>query len=354
MAPLDTGTLSTHLRVVDPSGRTVGPAPEDYDTLGAYLRAVREHRGVSLADLAASTRIRRAHLQAIEERNRSALPSRPFAIGYVRSYAKALGVDGEGAVQRFKSDWPETDEPLRNPVGVQGEARKRNPAVTVAVVVLLAGVAVWNVVQRTLVNDEPAAPPLAASLAATPTPPATGVMHVAAPTEAPVESTTPPPYLTPGLFPAATAAGAPPAATAAAPPSAALGLAPPAPVFATRLPISGADKGGLLLQGRRSVALIVRDTGRNIVFARVLQPGEAFRAPLGRSLTAEVADPASVAVYQNGRLHGLLTELSTPLDGLAPAATAPALPAAVPIAAPAAATAPPPTPVAAGAQPANR
>ena len=48
----------------------------------------------------------------------------------------------------------------------------------------------------------------------------TTVGQVGAPTPAPVESTTPPPYLTPGLFPAATtpgASGAP--ATAVAPPS---------------------------------------------------------------------------------------------------------------------------------------
>lgn len=340
MAPLDTGTLSTHLRVVDPSGRSVGPAPEDYDTLGAYLRAVREQRGMTLADLAASTRIRRVYLQAIEERNRSALPSRPFAIGYVRSYAKALGIDGDGAVQRFKTDWPETDEPLRNPVGVQGEARARSPAITVAVGVLLAGVAVWNIVQRTLVNDEPAAPVLAA-LSDTPAPAATpgGGMRVAAPTAAPVESTTPPPYVTPGLFPAAGAPGASAPATPAAPASAALGLPAPAPVFATRLPVAGAPAGGVLLQARRSVALIVRDGGRNIVFARVLQPDEAFRPPLGRSLTVEVADPASVAVYQNGRLHGLLAGLSTPLDSLTPAAAAPA-PPAVALVAPAAPTSP--------------
>ena len=40
MAPLDTGTLSTQLRVVDSAGRAAGPSPEDYDTLGAYLRGL--------------------------------------------------------------------------------------------------------------------------------------------------------------------------------------------------------------------------------------------------------------------------------------------------------------------------
>ncbi len=332
MAPLDTGTLSTHLRVVGPVDRADGPSPQDYDTLGAYLRAVREDKGLSLAEVAAVTRIRRAHLQALEDRNRSALPSRPFALGYVRNYAKALGLDGEGAVERFKLDWPETDEPLRNPVGVQGEERRRNPALTVAAVVLLAGVAAWNIAQRALNSDEPAAPPLASTLADTPAP--SGAVRVGAPIAAPVESTMPAPYLTPGLFPAATPAGATTPGAAAAPPSPALDLPAPTPVFATRAPVAGAATGGVLLQARRSAALIVRDGGRNIVFARVLQPGEAFRAPLGRSLSAEVADPASVAVYQNGRLHGVLTQLSTPLDSLTPA------PAPAPIAAAAAAAVP--------------
>ena len=336
MAPLDTGTLSPHLRVVDAAGRASGPAPEDYDTLGAYLRAVRESRGLSVAELAAVTRIRRAHLQALEERNRSALPSRPFAIGYVRAYAKALGVDGESAVQRFKTDWPETDEGLRNPVGVGGQERGRNPALTVAAVVLLAGVAVWNIAQRALNSDEPSAPPLAAALSDTAPPAPDGVMRVGAPTPAPVESTTPAPYLTPGLFPTAAATpGTTPAGKPGLAPSPAAELPAPAPVLAVRAPVVGAPSGSVVLQARRSAALIVRDPARNIVFARVLQPGEAFRASLGRGYSAEVADPASVAVYQNGRLHGVLTQLSTPLDSLTPAA-APTPAAPVP-AAPAAA-----------------
>ncbi len=332
MAPLDLGTPTHQLRLVDTAGRTVGPAPESYDTLGAYLRAVREHRGLTLNELAAATRIRRLYLSAIEDRDRSALPSRPFAIGYVRAYARALGLDGESAVQRFKVDWPETDEPLRNPVGVQGEVRARNPALTVGLGVLLAAVAAWNIAQRVMSGDGPAPPTLASALGEAP-PTSAGVLRIAPPAPAPVESTTPAPYVTPGLFPAETVEGQAAPATPAVP-SQAVGLPAPAAVFSTKAPIQGAASGPVILQARRSVALIVRTPDRAIVFARQLQPAEAFRPPLGRALTAEVSDPASVAVYAHGQFKGLLTSLQTPLDALTPAAVsapvraAPAAPAA--------------------------
>ncbi|MFV4677418.1 helix-turn-helix domain-containing protein, partial [Mycobacterium tuberculosis] len=91
-----------NLRLVDPLGERFGPSPDDYSTIGDFLRALREHKGLTLAELAATTRIRRAYLQGIEEGDRSSQPSRPFAIGYVRSYAQALGIDGDAAAARFK------------------------------------------------------------------------------------------------------------------------------------------------------------------------------------------------------------------------------------------------------------
>jgi cytoskeletal protein RodZ len=78
--------------------------------IGVALKAAREFRGLSLEDVADSTRIRRSYLAAIEEMRLEDLPSRPFTIGYVRAYAKALGLDGEAAVERFK-----VDEPARSP-----------------------------------------------------------------------------------------------------------------------------------------------------------------------------------------------------------------------------------------------
>ena len=154
MAPLDFGSTH-HLHVVDPLRVT---APEAYETLGGYLQAVRERRGEDLDELAETTRIRRQYLVALEDGDRSALPSRPFAIGYVRAYAAALGLDAEVAAARFKAEWPEGDQRLRNPIGVGQDHDPRRPIIYAAIAVVVAAVTLWNVAQRTLISDDRRAP----------------------------------------------------------------------------------------------------------------------------------------------------------------------------------------------------
>src|SRR5215469_16769896 len=78
--------------------------------IGQALRALREAKGLSLADIADKTCVRRAYLQALEELNIDQLPARPFAVGYVKAYAEAVGVSGELAVRQFKADAPSPDE----------------------------------------------------------------------------------------------------------------------------------------------------------------------------------------------------------------------------------------------------
>ncbi|HSF13869.1 MAG TPA: helix-turn-helix domain-containing protein [Erythrobacter sp.] len=60
---------------------------------GAQLRAAREALRLDLAHIAAETRIPVRHLEAIEEGNFESLPSRAYAIGFSRTYAKAVGLD---------------------------------------------------------------------------------------------------------------------------------------------------------------------------------------------------------------------------------------------------------------------
>jgi transcriptional regulator with XRE-family HTH domain len=57
------------------------------------LRRAREEAGMSLAQLAAETRIGERMLAAIEVGDYAALPGRTYAIGFSRSYAKAVGLD---------------------------------------------------------------------------------------------------------------------------------------------------------------------------------------------------------------------------------------------------------------------
>ncbi len=308
MAPLDTGsTTASMLRLVDTAGRKVGPTPTDYDTLGAYLKAVREHRGETLSELADSTRVRGAYLAALEQGDRSILPSRPFAIGYVRSYATALGLDGDLAVERFKRDWPEASEPLRNPVGVGHEGRAQRPLLYALAAVLIVGVGLWNVAQRTLARDS--APASIPALADAPPVAPTGPMAITAPNEAPAESTIPTAYVTPGMDAAtAPASAAQPLVSAPVKPGAGTDASA---VFVARGPVHGVGPGvaTVVLQARKPMSLIVHGADATVYFARQIAAGEAFRAPLGRGLVADVSDPANLDVYVGGRLAaGVPTE----------------------------------------------
>ncbi|MEM9086103.1 MAG: helix-turn-helix domain-containing protein [Pseudomonadota bacterium] len=60
---------------------------------GELLRAEREERGLSLDHVSAETRIPLRHLETIEAGDFDALPARTYAIGFARTYARALEMD---------------------------------------------------------------------------------------------------------------------------------------------------------------------------------------------------------------------------------------------------------------------
>ena len=63
------------------------------DKVGQRLRSARERAGLELSDIAARTRIPLRHLSAIEQSDYSQLPSSTYSVGFVKSYARALGLD---------------------------------------------------------------------------------------------------------------------------------------------------------------------------------------------------------------------------------------------------------------------
>ena len=63
------------------------------NSVGARLREGREAAGLSLEQVAAETRIPQRHLLSIEAGDFGALPSRTYAIGFSRTYARLLGMD---------------------------------------------------------------------------------------------------------------------------------------------------------------------------------------------------------------------------------------------------------------------
>jgi cytoskeleton protein RodZ len=62
--------------------------------IGERLRVAREAKGLSLDDVARQTRIPIRHLDHIEREEWDALPAITYSVGFVRSYANMVGLDG--------------------------------------------------------------------------------------------------------------------------------------------------------------------------------------------------------------------------------------------------------------------
>lgn len=71
------------------------------ELFGECLKKAREKKGLSLEQVSSKTRIPESRLQALESEDFASLPAKVFAKGFVRSYAKTLGLDEEETLQRF-------------------------------------------------------------------------------------------------------------------------------------------------------------------------------------------------------------------------------------------------------------
>ena len=71
----------------------VAEAQLSLETVGARLRRARVQAGLSVAALAAQTRISQRQIEAIEAGDYAALPGRTYAVGFSRSLARAVGLD---------------------------------------------------------------------------------------------------------------------------------------------------------------------------------------------------------------------------------------------------------------------
>jgi cytoskeletal protein RodZ len=84
----------------DGRGPRVSPALE---AIGERLRAAREAKGWTLADVEAATHIRAAYLEALEEGWAGRLPAEVYLRGFLRAYADHLGLDGAALVEEYKA-----------------------------------------------------------------------------------------------------------------------------------------------------------------------------------------------------------------------------------------------------------
>ncbi len=75
-------------------------------TLGSYLSSARETKGIDLHDAAQQTRISINYLRAMEQEDFSKLPGEVFLRGFMKSYARFLGLDEAEVMKRYQEMRP--------------------------------------------------------------------------------------------------------------------------------------------------------------------------------------------------------------------------------------------------------
>jgi cytoskeletal protein RodZ len=146
--------------------------------LGEEFRSAREARGLTLSDVAEQIHIRSVYLNAIENEEWPSIGAPVYVRGFIRTYARFLGLDPESAVSSFNDTVP-AERPgahVPPPAVLDGEPSGPSVWAVLGVVVALALVGFvgyeWWQFRQGPAADRPVAaataPPVAAAPAATP------------------------------------------------------------------------------------------------------------------------------------------------------------------------------------------
>jgi len=72
-------------------------------SFGRYLQEIRLEKKIGLEQVSQQTRISLGNLLLIEQEDHERLPAEVYVKGFLRSYAKAVGADGDEVIRRYKS-----------------------------------------------------------------------------------------------------------------------------------------------------------------------------------------------------------------------------------------------------------
>ncbi len=81
------------------------------DTPGAFLATERQRQGLSVGDVAAKLRMGIIQVEALERNDYGKLPTGTFLRGFVRSYAKLLGLDPRDIIRLLEQTHPDGGKP---------------------------------------------------------------------------------------------------------------------------------------------------------------------------------------------------------------------------------------------------
>jgi len=281
-----------------PSGSQGESAPETAHAqpIGMLLRRTRDQRRLSIADTAKALRIRTDYLDAIEKGAYERLPGRAYAVGFVRSYADYLGLDGAEAARRFKLEGRGLDAPqdLTLPVPIADRSIPGGRVLIAALVLAVCGYGFWYYL-GTARNDRADSiadvPPALENEAAAPS-------AAKAATREPPSLPLPPTVEIPGA-PAATA----PASAPASAQQPAASPAPATPPPATPPHVYGVADGParIVLRAIGDCWIQVKGGSPDATFGKLLIAGDLYRAPLQPGLSVRIGDSDKIAITVDGK-----------------------------------------------------
>jgi cytoskeleton protein RodZ len=260
---------------------------------GADLRAARERLGVELTEAAQTLRIGPGYLRALEEGRLSALPASAYALGFLRTYAAALGLDPEEMVRRFRAEAVEVSQKteLAFPAPVPERGLPAGAIMLLGVVLLGAVYAGWYRLSgegRLPAEAVTAIPERLAPLAEQAIPP---VMVTR--TQPPVEP----------VGPAQIATGEPAVpAPVISPSSAAAAPVNPLPQRPTPPAEVTGDQSRVVIRATADAWIQVREKGGAILLNKVLKPGESWPVPNRAGLTFTTGNAGGTEVVLDGVL----------------------------------------------------
>jgi cytoskeleton protein RodZ len=311
------GRRRIHLREIS------GDSETPLETVGRDLRAARLRRGDEIAQVSRALKIRKDHLEALEEDRLEDLPGKTYAIGFVRSYARHLGLDTDQYVERFKQEISgRADEHSREPAPIHQEEGRHLPhgwRIVAGVVILLLGYGVWHLMAPSGDSSQQVPPPPVLN------PPKPKPKPAPQPIVAPAQTATPSPAA--DAVPPAPAASAPGQQAAAAPPPAAGAktpatstaqmAAPPTsqpanpPATQAAVPAGSSQAFGaantnsrVVLRARGPVRVTVKGSDGSILLNRDLQAGDTYQAPNEPGITLATSDAGALEVDLDGTALG--------------------------------------------------
>ena len=301
--------------------------------IGAGLREVRERLGWKLPDIAEHIRIRLVFLSAIESGDLSSLPGPAYRVGFVRSYAQALGLDGEEILQRFRNagqigEAEQNEIKLLAPVPDRGVPK--GAIIFIAFIIAIGGYGLWyhhteetRKQAQTMLQIPAKLQPLTAPPKVTPpaAPAATTPANTASATpSSPAPATS---AATPAATPAST--GTVPASTPATSAASdnASPTATPAPTT-TASTTTPAPAPGIVITATQPSWIQVTESNGTILFSKVLKAGQSWPVPQMAGLKMTTGNAGGTVISTNGKpgqplgaagavLHGY--QLTPPAQG---------------------------------------